>query len=96
MFTAEQESIYKAGLARFRRNDKVVIGAGFYVNDDCILTCAHVVTQCLNLGKKPQEIAADTVRGKSVEVDFPFVAMGQFQAEIVPELWRLNNRLVGK
>ena len=91
-FTEAQESAYKAGLIRFHQGNKV-IGAGFYIDNGYILTCAHVITQGLNLGTKPQGIAVDSVANKPVKVDFPFVAEKQFQnAEIVPALWRLNDQ----
>jgi hypothetical protein len=91
-FTEAQELAYKAGLVRFHQGHKV-IGAGFYVNHRYVLTCAHVVTQCLNLGKNPQGIAVEAVAGQSIPLDFPFVPQGQLQkAEIVPILWRLNHQ----
>jgi len=90
-FTEVQESAYKAGLIRFHQGDKV-IGAGFYTNG-YILTCAHVITQGLNLGTKPSGVAVDSVANKPVKVDFPFVAAKQFQnAEIVPDLRRFNDQ----
>ena len=91
-FTEAQESVYKAGLIRFHQNNKVV-GAGFYVAQGYMLTCAHVVTQCLNLGSKPQGIAVDEVADKPIKIDFPFVASGKFQTvEVVPVLWQLNGQ----
>jgi|GEM_PF-1477782 len=91
-FTEAQESAYKAGLIRFHQGNKV-IGAGLYIDNGYILTCAHVITQGLNLGTKPQGITVDSVANKLVKVDFPFVAEKQFQnAEIVPALWRLNDQ----
>jgi len=92
MFTEAQELAYKAGLIRFYKEDKVV-GAGFYVQKGYVLTCAHVVTQCLNLGSKPKEIAVDAVVDRPVKVDFPFVAREQFQnVEVVAALWRFNGQ----
>ncbi|NJO39876.1 MAG: trypsin-like peptidase domain-containing protein [Cyanobacteria bacterium CRU_2_1] len=91
-FTAEQELGYKAGLVRFHQGNKVV-GAGFYINHGYVLTCAHVITQCLSLGTKPQGVAVDVVAGKLIKVDFPFVAKEQFQnAEVLPDLWKLNDQ----
>ncbi|MGJ3246008.1 MAG: trypsin-like peptidase domain-containing protein [Elainellaceae cyanobacterium] len=92
MFTEAQESTYKAGLVRVFQNCKV-IGAGLYIDNGYVLTCAHVVTQSLNLGKKPQSIAVESVADKPVKVDFPFIANGQFcKAEPVPELWRFHDQ----
>jgi hypothetical protein len=91
MFTETQTSAYKAGLVRFHQGHKV-IGAGLHFCRGYILTCAHIVTQSLNLGKTPQGIAVDSVAGKAIQIDFPFIAKKQFQnAEVVPELWQLNN-----
>lgn len=91
MFTEAQASAYKSALVRFYQESKV-IGAGLYFSRGCILTCAHIATQSLNLGKKPQAIALEAVAGKRLKVDFPFVAPMQFQeAEVVPSLWRFND-----
>lgn len=92
MFTEAQEATYKAGLARFHQNNKVV-GAGIYIQHGYILTCAHVVTQCLSLGKKAQEVDVKAVTNQPVKIDFLFVPRGQFQqAVVVPSLWRLNDQ----
>jgi hypothetical protein len=41
---------------------------------------------------KPQGVAVDSVAGKPIKIDFPFIAPMQFQnAELVSSLWRLNN-----
>jgi hypothetical protein len=90
MFTAAQEETYKSALVRFYQ-DKKVIGAGLYCSPRYVLTCAHVVTQSLGLGKTSVRVAADAVAGKPIELDFPFVAERRLQAEVVPELWRFND-----
>ncbi|QYO62202.1 trypsin-like peptidase domain-containing protein [Leptolyngbya sp. 7M] len=96
MFTENQESVYKAGLVRFHpshQESHKVIGAGFYVGTGYVLTCAHVVTQSLNLGKEPAGIPADAVAGKPIQLDFPFVAKEQFQdAKVLPDLWQLHGQ----
>ncbi|MGI0488852.1 trypsin-like peptidase domain-containing protein [Pantanalinema rosaneae CENA516] len=91
MFDEEQEAAYKASLVRFYQDNKV-IGAGLYFSRGYILTCAHIVTQSLGLGKTPQEIATESVAGKPIKIDFPFIARQQFQnAEVVPEVWQFNH-----
>ncbi|MFM7425290.1 MAG: serine protease, partial [Elainella sp.] len=82
------KSAYRKALVRFYREEKV-IGAGFYVANGYVLTCAHIVTQALGLGKSVQ-LALAAVAGKSLTLDSPFIAPGQTQtAEVVPSLWRL-------
>jgi hypothetical protein len=62
-----QES-FDASLVRIRTPDGRVVGAGFLVGERQILTCAHVVSQALDLGHTPP----DTPRGV-VSLDFPFL-----------------------
>lgn len=91
MLTEAQDSAYKSGLVRFFQGNNA-IGAGFYVGNGYVLTCAHVVSQALGLGKKSQAVLAEAVAGKPLKLDSPFVAREQLQsAEIVSSLWRLND-----
>ncbi|NES24533.1 MAG: trypsin-like peptidase domain-containing protein [Symploca sp. SIO3E6] len=60
----------------------MVVGAGFLVSDCHLLTCAHVVTQALNMAQNTLEAPA----GK-VNLDFPLIAPGQIlSAKVV--FWR--------
>jgi hypothetical protein len=63
-----QESL-DASLVRIRTAEGGVVGAGFLVGERQILTCAHVVSQALDLADHPR----DAPQGK-VSLDFPLVA----------------------
>ena len=72
----------EASLVRIHTPDGRVVGAGFLVGEQHILTCAHVVAGALGLAddasEKPQA---------SVSLDVPRVAPGQFlTARVV--MWR--------
>lgn len=87
-FPQEQNAAYQAGLVRVYRGSRV-IGAGFYLGNAYLLTCAHVVIKSLGLNSKTEATEATAVAGQSVEVDFPFVAAGQrYSAQVVADLWR--------
>lgn len=61
------------------------IGVGFLMPDGRVMTCAHVVAECLvnatvNQRKRPEG---------TVRVDFPIIAKGQFlSAHVDPQGWR--------
>jgi vWA-MoxR associated protein C-terminal domain/Trypsin-like peptidase domain/vWA-MoxR associated protein middle region (VMAP-M) 1 len=82
---------YVAAIARFYQGTTVV-GTGFRVSEHYILTCAHVVSQCI-LGKKSAEnILTADLADKLLEVDFPVdLSRQRLTAKIVPELWRVSN-----
>ena len=40
----------RGALARIRKADKTVVGAGFLISPQYLLTCAHVVNDALELG----------------------------------------------
>jgi S1-C subfamily serine protease len=56
-------------LVRLRTVDSRVVGAGFLVGEQWILTCAHVVSQALGLNDYP----VDPPQGE-VWLDFPLIA----------------------
>ena len=67
---------------RFLTDDDIVMGTGFLVSEDSLLTCAHVVAAALYLSADSQEIPRESVR-----LDFPLVARGQvLTAHVV--LWQ--------
>lgn len=81
---------YGAAIARFYGKGTVA-GTGFLISEHYLLTCAHVVSQCLGLGKNAEDISTTAVKDKKLEIDFPVDVSGQRQTvEVVPELWRVG------
>ncbi len=74
---------FKASIARiYHTSSGMVVGAGFLISDSHLLTCAHVVTEALNMAQNTPEIPAG-----NLDLDFPLIAPGQkFQAKVV--FWR--------
>jgi hypothetical protein len=71
----------KASIVRFRKPDYEVVGTGFLVGEQHILTCAHIVRDALGLTSTPAE-SPDT----EIHLDFPFSGVEQiFTAKVV--LW---------
>jgi hypothetical protein len=70
----------QSALVRVWNSDNQIIGAGFLVTESHILTCAHVVSDALDLPR--QEMPANPV-----QLDFPFVAPGQKVTAVVT-LWQ--------
>ncbi|WP_436739615.1 nSTAND1 domain-containing NTPase [Streptomyces sp. BBFR102] len=58
-----------SSVVRVRGSDGTVVGAGFLVAEDTVLTCAHVVSDALD---QPRESAVAT--GTVVVLDLPFAA----------------------
>jgi len=88
-FREPSDQDYRAALVRFYKGTTVA-GCGFRVSRHYILTCAHVVTQCLGWGKKHESVLKEQVEGKKLEIDFPDVSRQRQAVEIIPELWRGN------
>ena len=63
-----QESL-NASIVRIRTADGRVIGAGFLVSQRHILTCAHVISQALNLPDTPADPPQE-----AISLDFPLLA----------------------
>jgi hypothetical protein len=66
---------FKSAIARIYSKNGIVVGAGFLVAPDCVLTCAHVITSALGLPQNTMD-APDL----EVELDFPLsqpIATGQ-------------------
>ncbi len=82
---------YGAAIARIYQGSTVV-GAGFRVSEQYLLTCAHVVSQCLTGQIRFEGIPVKDLTDKTLEVDFPVDQSRQRQVvKIVSELWRSNN-----
>ena len=62
-----QESI-DSSLVRIHSTDGHVVGAGFLVGERHILTCAHVISQALDLRDTPVEPPPE-----AVSLDFPYI-----------------------
>ncbi|MGW1011447.1 nSTAND1 domain-containing NTPase [Streptomyces termitum] len=61
--------VMASSVVRVRAGDGAIVGAGFLVADDMVLTCAHVVSDALDL---PRDAAVRT--GVEVGLDLPFAA----------------------
>ena len=77
-----QFSIVRIYKLRENKNDEIeIVGAGFLVSEEYIITCAHVVNQSIGENvtstKKPTEI---------IECDFPRIASGT-SLEATVEIW---------
>jgi len=68
---ADNFQAFKASIARIYHGNGVVIGAGFLVSREYVLTCAHVITEALSLPQNTKEMPSD-----SIELDFPLIAPG--------------------
>lgn len=67
-FPKNREDSYKAAIARIHGKNGAVVGTGFLVNDNYLLTCAHVIAVALGCPLMTKEIPSD----QKVTVDFPF------------------------
>ncbi|NET60204.1 MAG: trypsin-like peptidase domain-containing protein [Symploca sp. SIO2E6] len=83
MAIANYFQTFKASIARiYHSSSGMVVGAGFLVSDSHLLTCAHVVTEALNIAQNTAELPAGNIK-----LDFPLIAPGQiFPAKVV--FWR--------
>jgi hypothetical protein len=63
---------YKNAIARIYSANGIVVGAGFLVSNQYLLTCAHVVTAALGL---PKETV--TAPSNLIKLDFPLIAAGK-------------------
>ncbi len=63
-----QYQFFKVSITRIYNDYNQVVGAGFLVSDRYIITCAHVISESLNLPEDSQEIPK-----KSLTLDFPFI-----------------------
>ena len=69
---------FYSSIARIRNNVGQVIGAGFLVYPDLVVTCAHVVSKAVDASN------SDNLLLQKVSLDFPFNAsLGQIYGEVV-------------
>ena len=76
---------YKTSIARIYTSiDDRIVGSGFLVSNQYIITCAHVVADALNIDKTTQDKPLDLVK-----LDFPF-PVGQNQKKLKAKviLWQ--------
>lgn len=69
--TSHYLSTFKNAIARIYNKNGIVVGAGFLVFEQHLLTCAHVVAQALNIPQTSPESPTE-----SIELDFPLIAPG--------------------
>ncbi|MBR8835877.1 MAG: trypsin-like peptidase domain-containing protein [Stigonema ocellatum SAG 48.90 = DSM 106950] len=70
---------FKASITRISHRNGVVVGAGFLVSPQCVITCAHVVTEALGIPQNTTQAPTS-----SINLDFPLIAAGQkIQAQVV-------------
>jgi hypothetical protein len=79
---------YGAAIARCLGTNRKHKGTGFRVGTNYVLTCAHVVKQCLGISKKTEDVSIAEVAGKTMEINFPISPNLFLTVEIVADLWR--------
>ncbi|MFN6154919.1 MAG: trypsin-like peptidase domain-containing protein, partial [Dolichospermum sp.] len=82
MSQESQDKRFESAIARiYYKDTEQVIGAGFLVTQQHLLTCAHVVMDALGI-KEEKELLNEVI-----ELDFPFIAPGTIiKAKVV--FWR--------
>ena len=72
MSTENYFQIFRSAIARIYNTNGKVVGAGFLVSQQHLVTCAHVVTASLGIVTNTQD-SPDGI----IEFDFPLIAPGQ-------------------
>lgn len=72
MSTENYFQIFRSAIARIYNTNGKVVGAGFLVSQQHLVTCAHVVTAALGIVTNTPD-SPDGI----IEVDFPLIAPGQ-------------------
>ncbi len=62
---------FESAIVRFFTNDNRIVGTGFLIAEQQVLTCAHVVAQALNISADTPELPTT-----EIQLDFPLVAPG--------------------
>lgn len=70
--TTDYFKAFKASIVRIYHGNGAVVGAGFLVSNEYVLTCAHVITQALSIPQNTQEMPTG-----SIDLDFPLIAPGE-------------------
>jgi len=63
---------FKTGIIRISHANGVVVGAGFLVSPNYVLTCAHLVAQALTIPPNTPDVPTGLI-----DLDFPLIAPGQ-------------------
>jgi|688.fasta_scaffold30093_4 hypothetical protein len=79
--TAIDNLKYKNAIARIYNYHGAVVGAGFLVSNQHLLTCAHVATTALGL-----QIEEKTKPSNSIQLDFPFIDLEK-KLEANVQIW---------
>lgn len=82
---------FKGSIARITHANGAVVGAGFLVSPQYVLTCAHVVAAALGIPDNTPKVPAGFI-----DLDFPLISAGQkIKAQVV--FWRpMNPSAVGE
>jgi len=76
---------FKTGIIRISHANGVVVGAGFLVSPNYVLTCAHLVAQALTIPPNTPDVPTGLI-----DLDFPLIAPGQkIKARV--EFWQPVN-----
>jgi WD40 repeat protein len=65
-------------IARIRREDTAIVGTGFLVSEQYLLTCAHVVADALGLDHYATEMPEE-----SLYLDFPYLQIAGVRAKVI-------------
>jgi hypothetical protein len=76
---------FKTGIIRISHANGFVVGAGFLVSPNYVLTCAHLVAQALTISPNTPDVPTGLI-----DLDFPLIAPGQkIKARV--EFWQPVN-----
>ncbi|MEQ9623126.1 trypsin-like peptidase domain-containing protein [Coleofasciculus chthonoplastes] len=79
---------FKTGIIRISHANGFVVGAGFLVSPNYVLTCAHLVAQALTISPNTPDVPTGLI-----DLDFPLIAPGQkIKARV--EFWQPVNPAV--
>ena len=82
MVASLEFSVVRIYKQRNKKDDKIeIVGAGFLISSEYLITCAHVVNESLGLNVKSAEKPTDII-----ECDFPIIASGK-SLEATVEVW---------
>ncbi len=78
-FNAFESAIARIYCPNIDRPNEGVVGAGFLISHQYVVTCAHVVTSALKIATETPETPT-----QSIDVDFPLIAPGEkLKAKVV-------------
>lgn len=88
MSQESQNKKFESAIARIYNQDGTnVVGAGFLVTQQHILTCAHVVLAALDIEENRGSITIQELPNNVIELDFPFITpLTRIKAKVV--FWR--------